>query len=171
MTAPVLRSSAGFIMKDHQREAFQTWAALRELGPALRIAVPDDPDALLAMQTMLPQAKKTTIADRDSLEELLSRGGPSIDAFVGPSERAAAWTILYPEYTLVVPKPVLFVPMGYAVAPGNGELRRSLDAWIAFEQAQGIIDEYYRYWMLGQPPQGERSHRWSVLRDVLHWVD
>jgi proton glutamate symport protein len=171
MTAPVLRSSVGFIVRDHRREQFESWRAMRDGSSSLRVGVLPDPDAMIVLRTLVPQSSVVAIADRSRLDSLLASGTPEVDAVITTSEEGAAWTLLYPEYTLIVPKPVLFAPVGYAVAVGNEGLVRALDAWLTFEQAQGTIDAFYRYWMLGQPQQGENRHRWSILRDVLHWVD
>ena len=48
-----------------------------------------------------------------------------------------------------------------------GRMTEFLD-WVA--DSAGIIDETYDYWVLGQ---GAQSHepRWSIIRDVLGWVD
>ena len=45
-----------------------------------------------------------------------------------------------------------------------------MNAWLLIEAKSGGIDELYDYWVQGktghvQPP------RWSVVRDVLGWVN
>ena len=77
----------------------------------------------------------------------------------------------YPQFSLVVPKPAMFLPVGYAVARGNANLLTALDAWLLAEKSKGDIDALYRYWMLGQAAESRKPPRWSVIRDVLHWVD
>ncbi len=61
--------------------------------------------------------------------------------------------------------------MGYSVALGNEKLLKTLNAWLIADQAKGTIEEPYRYWMLGEATKREKPPRWSVIRDVLHWVD
>jgi len=34
----------------------------------------------------------------------------------------------------------------------------------------GTLDRLYDHWILGRSPEAD-SRRWSVIRDVLHWVD
>ena len=87
------------------------------------------------------------------------------------SEEAAAWTVLYPTYNLVVPKPVIRFGVGYAVAHGNAELLASVNGWLAGERTLGTVDTLYSYWMLGDAAKTRNAPRWSVIRDVLGWVE
>jgi hypothetical protein len=87
-----------------------------------------------------------------------------------PAEEATAWTIRYPRFNLVTLEPVLLVPFGYAVARGETELLDFLDAWMINARGSGLLDQLYRYWMLGEigsvPPP-----RWSIARNLLGWMD
>jgi hypothetical protein len=38
------------------------------------------------------------------------------------------------------------------------------------KRKDGTLDVLYRYWILGQNAAPQRP-RWSVIRNVLHWVD
>jgi ABC-type amino acid transport substrate-binding protein len=42
------------------------------------------------------------------------------------------------------PKPTLSQPVGYAVAPGNDDLLKKLNAWLIAEQAKGAVDKIYK---------------------------
>ena len=67
-------------------------------------------------------------------------------------------------------------PADAAEAVADGALRMRtritvpIDEMILAADSAGIIDETYDYWVLGQ---GAQSHepRWSIIRDVLGWVD
>ena len=41
---------------------------------------------------------------------------------------------------------------------------------VVFGFVLGITDAAYRYWILGESVKSTRQ-RWSVIRDVLGWVD
>ena len=89
--------------------------------------------------------------------------------FLDSAEEGAAWTILYPRFAVVVPRPVVRLPITYLVAPENPSLLQAMNEWLLIEMATGDIDELYDYWIQGKtdvvaPP------RWSVIRDVLGWV-
>jgi ABC-type amino acid transport substrate-binding protein len=170
MTIPVYNSSVGFIVPDHLRHAFQNWDAIRERGPGVRIGVPDNPEAIAFARYMLPQAALVPLSDLGVQRKILESESPGIDAIADFSEKGAAWTLLYPRFTLVVPKPTTFTPQGFGVARGNQSLAQILDAWLIDEKAKGTVDSLYHYWMLGDAASSVRPPRWSVIRDVLHWV-
>jgi hypothetical protein len=44
-----------------------------------------------------------------------------------------------------------------------------VDYWLAMEERRGALRAKYDYWVLGRNT-GSRTARWSVVRDVLHWV-
>jgi hypothetical protein len=35
----------------------------------------------------------------------------------------------------------------------------------------GFVDQNYEYWMLGGAAKSDRPPRWSVIKDMLKWVD
>jgi len=170
LSIPVYTSSVGFIVPDHTRHAFERWDAVRGRGTSVRIAVPDNPEAIAFTRSMLPQAVLVPLTGLGAQREVFESQSPVVDAIGGLSEEGAAWTLLYPHFTLVVPKPIVFTPQGFGVARGNQSLVQTLDAWITEEKARGTIDDVYRYWMLGEATKSTRPPRWSVIRNVLHWV-
>ena len=87
------------------------------------------------------------------------------------AEEGAALTILYPSFNLVVPKPIVFFPVSFAVARGNNDLLIAFNAWLLAEKSEGAVDTLYRHWMLGEAAKAEKTPRWSVIRDVLGWVE
>jgi hypothetical protein len=73
------------------------------------------------------------ISDMEEQRRLLESGGEGIDGIFDMAEEAAAWTVLYPSFTLVVPKPTRFIPVAYAVAKGNDRLLAAVNAWLIME--------------------------------------
>jgi len=70
---------------------------------------------------------------------------------------------------LPFPRDVLW-PLGYAVAPGDDEFIRFLDLWIDLKRDEGLVSNLRDHWILGRTAV-PRSPRWSVIRNVLHWVE
>jgi ABC-type amino acid transport substrate-binding protein len=171
MSSPIYRSSVGLIVPDHRRDSFQTWDEVRNLGASLRLAIPYDPDSLALANALLPEAKLVPIKNSKDNQRILESGAEGVDAIADIAEEGAAWTLLYPEFSLVVPKPVVFLPIGYAVAHGNEKLLKVFDGWLVAEKSKGTIDALYNYWMLGEAAKVRRPPRWSVIRDALHWVE
>ena len=62
------------------------------------------------------------------------------------------------------------VPLGYVVAGHDEALRDFLDPWIELERLDRKTDALYEHWMLGRAAN-PRERRWSVIRNVLGWID
>lgn len=169
MTAPVRNIPVGLIVPDHRREEFRTWAGIRAIEN-LRVAILDDPSDLSLLHGLLPNASAVPFQDKEDIEQILDVDLPEVDAVATFAEEAAAWTLRYPVFSLVAPAPTYFIPSGYSVARGNADLLRYLDVWLLNAETDGTIDELYRYWMLGQV-KASQPPRWSVIRDVLGWID
>ena len=123
------------------------------------------------MEDILPEAVLQPIVDMEEQRQVLDAGLQGLDAIADMAEEGAAWTLLYPEYSLVVPRPTKSIPVAFAVAHGNLELLNAVNAWLVSEKALGNIDELYDYWMLGSGSLQDKPPRWSVIRDVLGWVE
>ena len=45
-----------------------------------------------------------------------------------------------------------------------------MDLWIGLMRDWGITDQLVNHWFFGRTAV-PKTERWSVIRDVLHWVD
>ncbi len=171
LSSPVRKSSLGLIVKDYRRDEFQSWNDIRAQGKTLRLGVEDTPGNIAYLGSLLPDATIVPLQSMAQELALLASGAEDIDAIADMAEEGAAQTLLYPRFNLVVPKPTIFFPVAYAVARGNDDLLVSFNTWLLEEQAAGTVDDLYRHWMLGGAVKVVKPPRWSVIRDVLGWVD
>ena len=171
MTSPVYQSSVGLIVRDDRRHEFATWDRIKGKEASLQFGIENVPGLMERAHHFFLNATLVPIEDMEEQRRILDAGAEGIDAIFDMSEEAAAWSVLYPSFSLVVPKPAARFPVGYAVAHGNGQLLSSVNGWLAAERAQGTVDTLYEYWMLGGAAKTRRSPRWSVIRDVLGWVE
>jgi ABC-type amino acid transport substrate-binding protein len=78
---------------------------------------------------------------------------------------------MYPAYSVVVPEPgVIKIPLAFPVARHDQAFLTFVNTWIDLKRKDGTLDTLYRYWILGQEAT-TRTPRWSIIRNVLHWVD
>jgi ABC-type amino acid transport substrate-binding protein len=56
------------------------------------------------------------------------------------------------------------------VARRDQEWVQFVNTWIELKRRDGTIDALYGHWILGKNAV-KREPRWSVIRNVLHWVD
>jgi len=95
-----------------------------------------------------------------------------VDGLIHSAEIGSAWTLLYPEYSVVTPwKPAPRVPVTYALPRGSDEFLEFLDRWLTRRELSGRFDQLYDYWILGVGADEPEKRRWCVIRDVLGWVD
>jgi hypothetical protein len=116
----------------------------------------------------LPQAQLKIMP---TLEAAFPSDNEGIDAAAHPAERASAWTLLHPQFTVVVRQPVTVkVPLAYPITRDDARFVSFVNTWIELKRKDGTMDALYRYWILGQTAAA-RQRRCSVIRNVLHWVE
>ena len=160
-----MTETLAFIVPDEDRERFETWDAIRARG-ALTIATAPVPYYLQKLKEELPQATITTV---DRLADLFAPATHA-DAIALTAERGSAWTLRFPRYSAVVPGPApIQIPLTIATPLGEPGLATVVDTWIDLKQRDGTLDGLYQYWILGRERTAP-APRWSIVRDVLHWV-
>jgi len=89
-----------------------------------------------------------------------------IDAHLTSAERAAALTVVHPEYKVVNPMPYhinnnLVFPLS-----SSNVWKRYVDNWIDFRKQDGTFDRIYKQWILGQEFK-KKQKAWNFLDDVI----
>ena len=155
------------LVKDHRRSDFATADKIREM-PTVALAVPEIPFFSSFVRERVPQASITPIR---SPREFFDDYGENLDGFVATAERGSAWSLLYPQYSVVVPRPgSTSIPLAYPVAGGDTEFAQFLSTWIDLKKRDGTTQALYDYWILGKNAEPQQP-RWSVIRNVLGWVE
>ena len=166
-SAPYLDETAAFIVRDYRRREFSSWMSLQKLE-GLRIAAGGSPYYLAKLRRTLPHAE---LIETRSPREFFTDTSGRFDALYFPAASGSAWTMVYPAYVVVVPQPgVVRVPIAYPLAHGDQQMLAFVNGWLVLKQKDGTIRELFDYWMQGKE-QKRRKPRWSVIRNVLHWVE
>ena len=156
-----------FMVKDHRRDEFDSYKDIRSLTKP-RIAIPNLPYWIAVVRRRVPNAEVIVI---DHVREFLEDREGKFDALAHAAEIGSAWSLLYPQYTIVIPQPeVVNIPVAYPVALNQPEWAAFVSAWVELKKKDGTIKRLYDYWILGRNAVPQKP-RWSVIRDVLHWVD
>jgi Na+/H+-dicarboxylate symporter/ABC-type amino acid transport substrate-binding protein len=165
-SVPYTDATLAFVVKDHRLEEFSSREAIRHLK-APRIGVLNVPYYVNGLQRALPQA---TMVPLNSISEFFEGKGDELDAFLYAAEAGSAWSLLYPAYTVAIPQPVVLKgPVAYPLPRGDRELVDFINVWIELKKRDGTVAALYDYWILGKNAE-PRQPRWSVIRNVLHWV-
>lgn len=168
LSDPYFTGTVALAVRDRQRHDFNSVNALRQ-SSGLKIGVPLDSSQI---QTAIEHYFSGSDAEFIVLEfwrPYFEGLHPEIDAFVMPAEHASAWSLLYPEYSVVVPQPnPVRIPSAFGMTRNPGELADVVNEWVLFAKSAGIIRRLHEYWVLGQGAEHEEP-RWSIMRNVLGW--
>ena len=163
-TVPYMQLHVAFVVKDYLRKNFRHKKDIEELKP--KIAVIRGSAYIPVIKAWMPDATLVEIDRRKDFFE----GKVDADALLTTAEQGSAWSLLYPNFKVMIPEEPLgddFV--AYPIAKGNPDFARYLDTWLMMAKTGNKADAEFNYWILGKDPKLEQP-RWSVIRDVLHWV-
>ena len=77
---------------------------------------------------------------------------------------------MYPRYEAVAPDlPYPQMYLAYPARKGELEWIGYLNNWLIVEKDSGLQQAEHDYWVTGKTAV-EKKPRWSVVRNVLHWV-
>jgi proton glutamate symport protein len=113
---------------------------------------------------------EATVYEGDPTTEFGKGKGPA-DAWIWSKIPAMIWSMAFPEFIVMdyegqMGKSYLAYPMSL----GAPQLLLFMNNWIQLKNLDGFSQEQYDYWILGKPPKKEKEPRWSIIRNVLHWV-
>ena len=138
--------------------------ALRD-DETLRIAVFRSDLMESLAKTLFPKAQIVVIPSYETLPR-----DTSIDAALWTLDQARAWASAHPGFSAVVPQdfgtPFL---MAYLMPPDSREFAVLVDQWLELQKSNGFQPAMQSYWLEGRP-RTQAAPRWSVIRNVLHWV-
>jgi len=166
-TAPI-DMTLGFLVPDHQRKQFANFDEIRTRKDLTLGVVQSDPAFSRWVQRGLPLAK---VVDIPSPRAFLRGELPDLDVVVYSAEGGSAWTLIYPNFSIVVPANMqVRVPMGYPLPKGDEEWVRYVSKWVEMNVKNGTVDKLFTHWIGGGGAK-PKEPRWSVIRNVLHWVE
>ena len=162
-----METHVALVVRDHRVDGFKTREQV-VTNPELRLAIPVGEAMAYRFRT---EFRELDFVQLGSDLEFLRGERPDVDALVTSAEIGAVYSMLYPEYAVVVPDGAHGkFPLVVAIRGDAPQLKWALDTWIRLRRTDGTIDQLRRFWILGERPKVKRR-RWSVARDVLGWVD
>ncbi|MEH6517156.1 MAG: cation:dicarboxylase symporter family transporter [Halioglobus sp.] len=158
----------GFLTADHRRKEFSSIEKLRGAVDLKLGIVQSDLALRRLIELEIPGVELISI---ESPRAFLRGNVPELDAVVHSVEGGSAWTLLYPSYVAVIPAPGnLKLSMAYPLPQGEPHWENFVSEWIQIKQKEGTIAALFDHWIQGRGAE-DTSPRWSVIRNVLHWVD
>jgi len=169
---PHLTESGALVVKDHRRAEFNGSAALGRLDEPRIGIVGRVPYYEAKLKEYVPQAKIVRFKSMEAFFEDAGQneGEEKADALLVTAEVGSAWSLINPQYSVVILQPLVAVPVAYPMAEGDRELADYINAWLGLKQKDQTIARLFDYWIQGKDADGGQP-RWSIIRDVLGWVD
>jgi len=164
-TRAYIRHSGGIVILDRFRDDFSSLASINEMK-ALHLAIPASDYYRRIAKHYFPHAKLTEVTNpRDYFKGMYK----DTNAYLFSVEVGSAWSMLYPEYTVLIPKGLkIKVPAAFALPKGQILYTEYLNTWLALKRDNGFQDKIYQYWILGKDPK-KKEARWSVVHNVFGW--
>lgn len=165
-TDPTVTVHLAFVVPDGRKEEFTQLDDVKKMD-GLKVAVYNNTALVPVAQQLLPRA---TLVPIDSKEEFFV--GKKADALMIPAEEGYTLTLQYPFFDVAIIEPYdsYLMMYGYPVSRNSSDsYLLTLNYWIRMEKDYGMLQKKYDYWVLGKIP-GAVEPRWSVVRNVLHWV-
>lgn len=169
-TQPYMETKSAFIVKDYRKKDFQKLSDVKSM-PGVRIALtPENSnEERRLISTTFPNAE---IVELENIKTFFEKEDIA-DALLTTDKIGKAWALLYPIYGVAVPVPNLFVyELAYSlpITLGDDKFLDYLNHWLSLEKTNEELTRQFDYWILGRTPE-RKVPRWSIIRNVLGWVD
>ncbi len=94
-------------------------------------------------------------------------------AMLWEEQEAIAWSLNHRNYRIVFPAPPMgYDTLSYVIRNDNPRFIHYLNQWLELKKTQGFTEKQYELWIKGKTEiAAEPVRRWSIIRNVLHWID
>ncbi|MCL1142408.1 cation:dicarboxylate symporter family transporter [Shewanella gaetbuli] len=165
-TNQVLELNYAIAAPDHMVKQFKTNESIAALEDAT-IAYVEHSHSVQEAQRKYPHLKFVKLS---GYQVFFRQKDSKYDGLLISAEAGSAWTLFFPGYGITLLEHNVRYPVAYAVQSSNQSLLNYVNNWQQLRQVDGHQQQFYDYWMLGLGAKPVKP-RWSIIRDVLHWVE
>lgn len=163
VSRPYFQSPIGFIVKSEEAGRFISRARIEAIRN-LQLTVFNDPVLLPLLRHTFPEARIRIVENYRQLSP------DSDEAAIWSFQQAAAFVAAHRGFTAVAPEdlgsPFVFA---YLMPKNSEQFLRYVNYWLDLKASDGFQKRMHDYWILGKS-RPQHIRRWSVARNVLHWV-
>ncbi|AFV00225.1 cation:dicarboxylate symporter family transporter [Simiduia agarivorans] len=160
-----ISETLALLVHKDKRAELRDWSAI-EGSKKWHLGVPNAYYLASSLRATLPNWQVEEIA---SPREFVKGNRPELDAIVFGAAGASAWTLLYPEYGVVVPQPALPpVPMAMPLASNDLAFVLYTRQWLSIKRTNGTLQKLTDYWIRGLPLHKQAERRWNLWDDVIN---
>jgi len=149
LTVPYSSQSIAFIVKKERRSEFTNWQSIFNNENYI-IGIPE----LYYNENLIKRYFKHGKVWKISTPRLYFKEKyQHIDAMLFGAPTASAWTLLHPEYTVIVPKPAQPpISMAFAINSQDIAFELFMRNWIQMKKQNNDISYLFDYWIAGKKP-------------------
>ena len=161
LSNPYMNVTSAVVVEDHRRNAFNSWRKIdKELNAPIGVV---GEKRMNTVKRYLPNSEVVLL---ETYSDYFTDNPKGVDALVISAEAGSAWTILYPAYSVVVPKPHLKANAAFAIPLANSDFENIVNDWLQMNRTSGTIDKLYKKWILGVEDE-KKMGRWSIGRNLF----
>lgn len=149
LTVPYTQQTLAFLVKDERRVEFTRWEKILN-DKNLTVGIPETFFYKDAVERHFIHGKAWEISTpRLFFKEKYAH----IDGMLFGAAAASGWTLLYPDYTVVVPKPAKApISMSFPINKNDHAFESFMRNWIKMRKENGSLDRLFSYWIEGKTP-------------------
>lgn len=157
-----------FVVPARLRKQFATIESISENQKRIQIAVLKGSSYEGAAKELFPNIKLVLL---NTYDEFSSIEGNT--ALLWEEQEAIAWSLFHRDYRILFPQPSMGRDtLSYAIRNDSPRFIHYLDQWLELKKTQGFTNNQYELWIKGKTDiVAQNEPRWSIIRNVLHWVD
>ena len=161
-TQPYMKINLAFVVKDYKLDEFRRVDDIRR-KKKFRVACMPGLSYRAHMKKYYP---KLTFVDVETEVDFLN-GKVKADALLISAEEGFAWCILYPAFSVVIPRPeILKEDLAYVISQDDLKFGKYLNTWLNLKKTNGDLDKLYSYWILGKNIH-KKEKRWCLWDEFV----
>jgi len=166
-THPYVNAKLVFVYTGKLAKNLSSLAVLQNT-PSINVAVLKGSIYEKLVRQLLPDHKVIFLDSYDSFTTC-----PEPCVLLWEEQEAIAWVLCHPKYKIAFPDPSIGIDsLGYAVHPQSERLLNYMNQWLSLKETEGFTQKQYDLWVLAKTtPSSREEPRWSVIRNVFHWID
>ncbi len=150
LTVPYSSQSMAFLVKEERRKEFSDWQNIVSREDLI-IGIPE---IFYSENVVNRYFDKTTAWEISTPRLFFKEKHQNIDGMLFGAATASAWTLLYPDYTVIVPKPARpELSMAFAINTNDNAFEIFMRNWIVMKKKNKDIEHLFNYWIAGKKPQ------------------
>jgi Na+/H+-dicarboxylate symporter/ABC-type amino acid transport substrate-binding protein len=166
-TEPYMTPRLVLVVKEKMKKHFANIDNVIE-NKKMKIAVLKGSSYEAAVKEIFPNKEVIYLATYDQFESC----DPNV-ALLWEEMEATAWTLCHRNFRILFYTPALGVDsLAYAIRSDSDRFLHYLNQWLKLKKSEGFTEKQYDLWIKGKTEiAAPVEPRWSIIRNVLHWVD